>query len=214
MSGATRAGSSATKSFPQDLLRNEFSFLRPLEESDARITIQWRTSARSNLLHRGAETVAEQADWIRSRPNDELNFMVCCSCGRDVGMISLVNIIPARASAEPARFLVDRKYSAAGFAVSAIDNLYRLAFAHLHLSILFGKVVAINPGMIKWQQKFGMEKVGESENEFDLNGATSAMVYMELSRTRYDVVTVPEIDRYFSALRRRTASKQCPCSIQ
>lgn len=212
MSGEVQASPSASKSFPRDLLKNECSFLRPLEETDARITFQWRTSARTNLLHRGAETVAEQTEWIRSRPNEELNFIICCSCGRDVGMISLVNVTSARGTAEPARFFVDRKYSSSGFAVSAIDNLYRLAFAHLDLSVMFGKVATVNSRMIRWQQKFGMEIVGESEEKVDLRGATSTLVYMELSRTRYDVVTVPEIDRFFSVLRGRTVSKPCPCS--
>ena len=214
MSGEVQARTLASKSFPRDLLKNEFSFLRPLEETDARITFQWRTSARSNLLHRGAETVAEQTEWIRSRPNEELNFMICCSCGRDVGMISLVNITSERGTAEPARLLVDRKYSSSGFAVSAIDNLYRLAFAHLDLNMMFGKVATVNSRMIRWQEKFGMEIIGESEEKVDLNGATSTLVFMKLSRTRYDVVTVPEIDRFFSVLRGRTRSKACPCSDQ
>ena len=215
MSGApeeVRVGSSMTESYPQDLVRNEFSFLRPLEEGDAGRTLAWRTSPRSSLLHRGSATVAEQTEWIRSRPNNELNFVACCSCGRDVGMISLVSISVEDGVAEPARFFVDRKYSGSGFAVAAIDNLYRLAFEYLGLSALVGAVVAKNPWMIEWQRKFGMVVVGESKNQEELNGVGSTLIFLELSRKRYESVTLPEIERYFSALRARTSANLCPCS--
>ena len=58
------------------VLRGEFVHLRPLGEHDAERTLRWRLGARAALLNRGAETVEQQAAWIRSRPASERNFVI------------------------------------------------------------------------------------------------------------------------------------------
>ena len=50
-------------------LHGQYVVLRPLQVADAELTLAWRLNDRAALLNRGATTVAEQAQWIASRPS-------------------------------------------------------------------------------------------------------------------------------------------------
>ena len=73
-------------------LHGQYVVLRPLRVDDAELTLTWRLSDRAELLNTGALSVAEQAEWIASRPKTELNFVIELRSGKPVGMLSLVSI--------------------------------------------------------------------------------------------------------------------------
>ena len=73
-------------------LHGQYVVLRQLRVDDAELTLGWRQSDRAILLNRGAASVADQAAWIASRPNTELNFVIQLRSGQPVGMLSLVAI--------------------------------------------------------------------------------------------------------------------------
>ena len=73
-------------------IQGEFINLRLLCIDDAELTFSWRESARASLLNRGSANVAEQVNWIKSRPDSELNFIIENKKNIAIGMISLINI--------------------------------------------------------------------------------------------------------------------------
>jgi RimJ/RimL family protein N-acetyltransferase len=132
-------------------LHGQYVVLRPLRVGDAELTLGWRESDRASLLNRGATSVAEQAAWIASRPNTELNFVIQLRSGQPVGMLSLVSIDEVNRRAESARFLIGDPDSVKGLpvAVEAMKLLYELVFDELELHRVYGTVVADNRLMIK-----------------------------------------------------------------
>ena len=99
-------------------LHGQYVVLRPLRVDDAALTLGWRQSDRATLLNRGATSGADQAAWIASRPNTELNFVIQLRAGQAVGMLSLVNIDEVNRRAEPARFLIGDPESVKGLPVA------------------------------------------------------------------------------------------------
>jgi RimJ/RimL family protein N-acetyltransferase len=86
--------------------------MRPLTVEDAERTNRWRNSPRAFLLNRGARTIEEQAEWVRSRAKfeergEEYNFIIePTAFDTPVGMISLLEIHPVHLHAEVGHFLI------------------------------------------------------------------------------------------------------------
>jgi RimJ/RimL family protein N-acetyltransferase len=194
-------------------LQNDLATLRLMSTEDAPQILQWRTSDRSRFLHEGAKTVDDQIRWMSSRPGNEFNFIIECSCGCPIGMISLVNINPDKAVAEPARFIVGKAFSSGGFAVSASSLLYDLAFERLQIEALVGHVAEQNVAMVRWHESFGMEVTGFSESAENIRGLGTKMVSIRLTRDRYRTITVPRMNAYLQLIRKKTNDSRCPCSM-
>jgi len=185
-------------------LNGEFVALRPLEEADAEITLSWRRSQRASLLNRGADTVAEQAAWIRSRPASERNFVIELPDGRPVGMLSLVGIDEENRHAESARFLIGDEDAVKGVpaAVEAMKLLYELAFDELGLERVWGTVASDNKLMIKWQRYLGMKEEGRLRRHYLLNGAHQDAVCLGILADEYRAMARPRMEALIAAARR------------
>ena len=57
-------------------LEGTFVELRSIQVDDAAITFMWRQSARASYLGGAADSIEKQAEWIDSRPKDEINFII------------------------------------------------------------------------------------------------------------------------------------------
>lgn len=194
-------------------LQDDLATLRLMSIKDAPQILKWRTSDRTRFLHEGAKTLDDQIRWMSSRPGNEFNFVIECSCGSRIGMISLVNINLDKAVAEPARFIVEKVFSPGGFAVSASSLLYDLAFEKLQLSKLVGHIAEQNVGMVRWHENFGMEVTGFSDSAETIRNLGTKMVSIRLTRNRYDTITVPRMNAYLQLIRQKMQDNHCPCSI-
>ena len=85
------------------ILRGRHVTLRPLQVSDAALTLTWRQGGRTTFLNKGAQTVAEQTAWIEARPLPERNFVIELRSGAPVGMLSLIGIDYGRTGAPSRR---------------------------------------------------------------------------------------------------------------
>ena len=187
-------------------LHGRYVVLRPLRVEDAELTLRWRRSDRAALLNRGAQTVAEQAAWIASRPASELNFIIELRPERPVGMLSLVGIDMANQRAEPARFLIGQPDAVRGLpvAVEAMKLLYDLAFDELKLHRVYGIVAADNPLMAKWQTFFGMKEEGRLRDHLFLAGHFQDAIGLGMLEEEYRRVALPRMNVLIAA--GRTAS--------
>ncbi len=173
----------------------EFVSLRPLRTDDAAVTLGWRLSQRASLLHRGAETVDQQREWIAARPSRELNYVIETRAGSPVGMVSLIDIDLAHRRAEPSRFLIGEEEAVKGIpaAVEAMRLLYAVAFEGLGLQRVYGTVAEDNPRMITWQVYLGMKVEGRLRRHVFMNGRLQDLVCLGLLEEEYRKTTLPRM---------------------
>ena len=188
-------------------LSGEFVTLRPLVPADAELTLAWRQSERAINLNKGAQTVAQQAAWIASRPASEHNFMIVLKSGQPVGMVSLVGIDTEHRHAEPARFLIGEEEAVRGIpaAVEAVKLLYELAFDRLELLRVHGAVVSDNPLMLKWQKFLGMKEEGRLRQHYFINDHFQDAVMLGLLADEYRQAALPRMNSFIAAGRQSAA---------
>jgi RimJ/RimL family protein N-acetyltransferase len=182
-------------------LHGQYVVLRPLRVDDAALTLGWRQSDRATLLNRGATSVAEQAAWIASRPNTELNFVIQLRSGQPVGMLSLVNIDEVNRRAEPARFLIGDPESVKGLpvALEALKLLYELVFDQLELHRVYGLVVAENRLMVKWHTFLGMKEEGRLREHYFIAGRFHDAIFLGMMEDEYRTIALPRMNALIGA---------------
>ncbi len=191
----------AVPTFTKPTLEGMCVNLRPLVESDAEITFQWRISKRAALLNHGAQTVEQQAKWISSRPQTEFNFIIETKEQRPIGMLSLIAIDRANRRGESARFLIGDENAAKGIpaAVEAMKLLYQLAFDELKLERIYGTVASDNSLMIKWQKYLGMKEEGRLRRHYFINDRYQDAVCLGLLADEYRTTSLPKMSALIAA---------------
>jgi RimJ/RimL family protein N-acetyltransferase len=190
------------------LLKGEFIDLRPLTPDDAQMTFLWRTSARAANLNRGAQTVAQQAAWLASRPESEYNFAIDLKNGSSVGMVSVSGIDTIHRHAEPGRFLIGDEDAVRGIpaAVEAMKLVYGLVFDELKLLRVYGSVASDNVLMMKWQKFLGMREEGRLRNHYYINGHFQDAVMFGMLADEYRNTALPRMNSLIAAGRTRKAT--------
>lgn len=173
-----------------------FASLRPLRSDDAELTLRWRLSKRAELLNRGSTTVDEQRQWIETRPENELNFVIETVAGTPVGMLSLIDIDFVHGRAEAARFLLGDEGSTRGqpIAVEAMKLLYQVAFYDLGLEKVHGSVVEDNPRMLKWHRHLGMQIEGRLRRHLSINGRSQDVVVIGILESEFRDIALPRMN--------------------
>jgi len=186
-------------------LNGQFVTLRPLTAADAAMTLRWRLCSRAVNLNRGAQTEAEQAAWLGSRPASEYNFAITLKSGQAVGTVSLLNIDRQHLRAESGRFLIGEEDAVRGIpaAVEAMKLLYELAFTELKLLKVYGSVVSDNPLMLKWQKFLGMKEEGRLRQHYFINGHFQDAVMLGLLADEYRRDALPRMNMLIAAGRSR-----------
>jgi len=153
-------------------LKGNFINLRPISVEDAELTLAWRQSPRAQFLNRGATSLKEQQEWIRSRPESEYNFIIETRKGLSIGTYSLTEIDFANSRAEPGRFIIGNEKAVRGVpaAAEATFLVYRFTFDELGLHRVHGLVAADNTKMIKWQKYLGMNQEGTLKDHYYRSG--------------------------------------------
>jgi RimJ/RimL family protein N-acetyltransferase len=159
------------------------------------MTLAWRQSDRTAFLNRGAQTLSEQTEWIRSRPDNEFNFIIELRSGLPVGMLSLVDIDPVNRRAEPGRFLIGEPAAVKGVpaAIESMLLLYQLAFDELKLQRIYGTVASDNKLMIKWQKFLGMQEEGRLRRHYLLGGRFQDAVCLGMLEEDYRQSALPRM---------------------
>lgn len=185
-------------------LPGEFVNLRHLRAEDAELTLRWRQSSRAYLLNRGSQTIEQQAGWIISRPQSELNFVIELKNGSPVGMISLINIDFQHQRAEAARFLIGEEAAARGIpvAVEAMLLIYRVAFDEIKLQRVFGVVASGNSRMVKWHKYMGLREEGRLRRHFFMDHQYHDGILVGLLAEEFRQVTAPRMQGLLAAARR------------
>ena len=183
------------KTFLKEQIEGDFVILRPISPEDAEITLRWRQSDRSSLLNAGAQTVEQQRQWIASRGQSEINYMIQLKSGQPVGMLSLIAIDLANSRAESARFLIGENDLVKGIpaAVEAMKLLYDLAFKKLKLNRVYGTIAEDNTLMIKWQKFLGMNEEGRLRKHYFIQEKFQDAVCLGILADEYETQALPKM---------------------
>jgi diamine N-acetyltransferase len=175
--------------------------LRLIKESDALITLKWRLKDRAKFLNSGSSTEKEQANWIKSRPSTEFNYIIELKSGAPVGMLSLIDVDTKNLHAETARFLIGEEDLVKGIpvAVEAMKLLYQVAFDKLKLKRLYGTVASKNKLMIKWQKYLGMKEEGVLRQHYFINNEWQDAIVLGLLDSEYFEDALPKMNRLINA---------------
>lgn len=177
------------------VIAGEFVRLRPIQADDAELTLDWRLSARAALLHRGAQSIDAQRNWISTRPASELNYIIETWSAFPLGMLSLIDIDRMHRRAEPARFLIGNEDAAKGIpaAVEAMKLLYEVAFDRLGLQRVYGTVVEDNPQMLRWQLYLGMRTEGCLRRHAWINDRFQDLTCVGMLESEYRSAALPRM---------------------
>lgn len=155
-------------------LDGKYILLRPLTDDDAQDIYNWRTSKSGAFLNRPSEySVASQLAWIKSRPQDELNYIIYVNNENmdKAGMISIVGIDEQNKKAEVGRLLLDEKYLnvSVPYGLEALKITYNLVLNEWKFNKIYGSILSLNTGMIKMQKFLGMDEEGILKKHLYLN---------------------------------------------
>ena len=176
---------------PLDRFENlvgSFVTLKNLSKDDSKFCVDLRNSERAKFLNSGSISEDEQNKWLDSRPENELNYVVCDKNLSRVGLISLIEIDFKNKRAEPARFIMTNEKSAlrTKMILESLFLIYSLAFKDLGLEKLHGVIAKSNGRMIKLQESLGMEIEGVLQKHNIINGDFEDLVLVSLFKTKFE----------------------------
>ena len=168
--------------------RGSWCYLRPIRASDAGMTFEWRNLDRASSLGGAPTDIESQVEWISTRPESELNFIICLASNDiPVGMISIIDINYHHGTVQTSRFLIGEEKLVAGLpiAVEAMYLCYEKIFLEWNMRKVWGFVASTNWRMIKWQTFLGMKKEGVQEQQLIVGGEIVDAVLLGLTREHY-----------------------------
>lgn len=170
-----------------ELLNGEFIRLRLLSAEDASEVVKWRNSPKAKYLNKGSVTVEEQIEWIKSRPDNELNFIITDHDKKRLGMVSLVNINMINKTAEPGRLLMGETDDIKGTPAvyEALLLVHDYAFDKLGIKRVYGTIAEENTEMIKFQKFLGMKEEGRLRRHYFINGKFQDAICFGLLEEEY-----------------------------
>ncbi|MCA1936696.1 MAG: GNAT family N-acetyltransferase [Asticcacaulis sp.] len=151
----------------------EFLSYRPVQPDDAKLLLDWRTSARITqfMLTDVPYDIERQRGWIeRCASRDDYHHRIICIEGRDVGYTSLTITDRANSIGEVGAYVGDEAVSPALSAFNFIGTLNH-AFCTLGLHKLVNHIVHWNDRVVRSQVFNGYRHVGVLKNHVFKNGA-------------------------------------------
>jgi RimJ/RimL family protein N-acetyltransferase len=184
------------------ILKGSVATLRPINESDAEITLKWRKGSRAKLLQRGAKTAEEQRAWIAAKlKTNELNFIIEYQ-DKPVGMIALHDINHVHKSIQMGRLLIGEEESVgkAPVAFEADLMLCDYAFDVLKMHKMYGDVMEENHGMLKTRFYLGYKQDGILRDHYLYDGVYKNTVAVSLLEDEYRSTCRPKLIQLITVL--------------
>ena len=177
------------------IFKGTLTTLRPLSVDDAGLTLRWRQGHRARYLQRGAETLAQQADWICAQlASGDLNFIIEYA-NIPVGMIALQSLNQHHKSAVLGRLLIGEAETVASAPVAFEAELMLCDYLFFELKFhkLYGDIMADNLAMIKTRMYLGYSRDGVLRDHYNYDGVFKNTVAVSLLEDEYRAVTRPKL---------------------
>jgi RimJ/RimL family protein N-acetyltransferase len=156
------------------VIYGEFITLAKVTESDASYIYELRTSSSGSLLNHPKDySVEKQREWIASRGNDEINYLIYDKDrGESVGMVSIYECNVHDRVSNCGRLLLEPKYIAQGspYGLEALKICYGYIFNEMGFRKITGIIAGSNTKIIGLQQYLGMVQEGLMKGHALING--------------------------------------------
>lgn len=162
--------------------------VRPLEEKDLRMVLDWRNSERvhSKMLTDHKITWEEHLAWFqRSKENPVKRNLVFCYQGRPIGYIGYTEYDDVNMTCSPGAYLGETDVPIdAGITLFYIAVEY--AFAELHMKSLETSVFKSNKQAMRIDKFLGYKEVPGKEEVYIKNGKEEIALRMSMSKADWD----------------------------
>lgn len=170
------------------ILKGKLSKLRPIEISDAEITLKWRLSDRAKFMQLGAKTVKEQETWISNslQKDNEITFVIEFN-DIPVGMFAVCNINKLYRHCSIERLLIGEKELVENYPIAYESELLLCdyIFNVMNMNKINGDIMEDNKDMIKFRKYLGYSFDGILRDQYIINGKFKDTLLVSMLKVEY-----------------------------
>lgn len=148
----------------KNIITGEFITLRKTTIADAESIFEWRSGPSGQYLRQPpGYSVQSQRDWINSRPDTEINYVIYDNTTEEkVGAISIYDVNSHDRIANVGRLLLGSKWLTKSnpFGLESLLLCYGYVFQVMKFRKITGDIMASNSAMYKLQIFLGMKEEG------------------------------------------------------
>lgn len=157
-----------------EIIKGDFIILSKVTIADAEDIFNWRSGQSGRFLHHPEGfSVSMQEAWIRSRGDNEINYIIQVKKNLEkVGMVSIYNLNIEDKVAEVGRLLLNDIYLTKSnpYGLESLLLGYNYVFNVMNFRKITGSIAAVNLPMVKFQLFLGMKQEGYLEKHTLING--------------------------------------------
>ncbi len=147
-----------------ETIEGRFIILRKVKVDDSELIFKWRSGISGRFLRQPENyTIESQRNWIKSRKNDEINYIITDKENkRCVGTIGIYDINHFDKVANVGRLLLDEEFLVKSnpYGLESLLLCYGYVFNEMHFRKVTGDISAANSAMFKLQCFLGMKEEG------------------------------------------------------
>jgi RimJ/RimL family protein N-acetyltransferase len=179
-------------------ITGEFIILRKVVVSDAEDIFNWRSGQSGRFLHHPeGYSVSMQEAWIRSRGDNEINYIIQDKKNLEkVGMISIYNLNIDDKVAEVGRLLLNDIYLTKSnpYGLESLLLGYNYVFNVMNFRKISGIIAAVNLSMVKLQLFLGMKQEGYFEKHTLINGNYEDLHILSIFKDQFNATYIKKIN--------------------
>jgi RimJ/RimL family protein N-acetyltransferase len=168
----------------KDSLEGKFVNLRKVSIEDANDIYLWRTSeSGKHLRHPENYNVDSQIDWIKSRKETEINYIIYSKdTDKKVGTIGIYDVNINDKIANVGRLLLSEEYlkKSVPYGLEAMLILYSYVFREMNFFKITGDILGTNIDMFKLQKYLGMFQEGYLTKHVVINNKREDLYIMSI----------------------------------
>lgn len=148
----------------ENIIEGEFITLRKVILDDASDIYRWRSSESGKYLrHTPNYSLESQIDWIKNRPNSEINYIIYQKSSQTkVGMIAIYDVNTDDLVTDVGRLLLAEEYlkKSTPYGLESLLLTYEYVFTQMNFRKISGIISGSNIEMFKMQKFLGMQQEG------------------------------------------------------
>lgn len=168
----------------------EFILLRKSTIEDAQFIFDLRKSGSGKFLRQPiGYNLKSQEAWMKSRPNNEINYIILDKNTNDrVGTISIYDVNAQDKVANVGRLLLEEKFlkMSTPYGLESLLLTYSFVFDNLNFRKITGDILRTNAQMFKFQTFLGMEQEGLLKEHVLVENEYVDLHIMSLTKKAFD----------------------------
>ncbi|HMG13993.1 MAG TPA: GNAT family protein [Saprospiraceae bacterium] len=174
----------------ENILTRNHIVLRKAEIQDAKDIYKWRTGAGGIFLRQPENySIQMQEDWIKSRGNDEINYIIIEKHTLEkLGTIGIYDVNNDDKIANVGRLIIKDEYLTKShpYGLEALLLCYDYLFNIMLYRKMTGDILATNKAMYKLQIFLGMKEEGYLKRHVLINGKEEDLYIMSIFKEEFE----------------------------